>query len=140
MHCSREFSLGSTILSSHLNAQNHFNVEESKCWRQHLWWTGVKGNVYAVDVLFLRKTGVNCSLASKKKKKKVPYCFSAVDSCCYATNRMSLSTGYIKLVFPAHISARSFYTLAGGYGSGFLQDWSMKYVFELLFWGLLQLR
>lgn len=49
-----------------------------------------------------------------KKKKKVPYCFSAVDSCCYATNRMSLSTGYIKLVFPAHISARSFYTLAGG--------------------------
>lgn len=32
--------------------------------------TGDKGNVCAVDVLLLRKTGVNCSLASEKKKKK----------------------------------------------------------------------
>lgn len=47
-------------------------------------------------------------VAWRVEKKKVPYCFSAVDSCCYATNRMSLSAGYIKFVFPAHISERSF--------------------------------
>lgn len=110
MHCSSEFSLRSTIPYNHLKVQNYLNVKQSSIFVD-------EGSVYAVDVLFLSQMGL---IVAWQVKKKVPYCFSAVDSCCYATNRMSLSTGYIKFVFPAHISARSFYTLTGGYGSDFL--------------------
>lgn len=60
------------------------------------------------------------------KRDKVPYCFSAVDSCCYATDRLSLSPGCTTFVFPAHTSARSFHTFTGGSGCDFLEDCSMK--------------
>lgn len=133
MHCISGFSLSTMIPYHHWNVRNQCDVNQ--------WVLDVASLVRlvrrAVFMLwmfcFLGRLGLIVAWQGEKKKKKVPYCFPAVDSCCYATNRMSLSTGYIKFVFPAHLSARSSYTVTGGYGSGFLKDCSMKCTLELLF-------
>lgn len=67
MHCSSEFSLRSTIPYNHLKVQNYLNVKQSSIFVD-------EGSVYAVDVLFLGQTGVNCSLASKKKSSILFFC------------------------------------------------------------------
>lgn len=132
MHYSNGFSLNSTIPYKHWNVRSQFDVNQRALDVASL----VRWVRRAVFMLCMFCSSARLGLIvawQGEKKKKVPYCFPAVDSCCYATNRMSLSTGYIKFVFPAHLSARSFYTVTGGYGSGFLKGCSMKCALEFLF-------
>lgn len=73
-----------------------------------------------MDVLFLRMTGVNCSLASGKKKKKFHIVFLQWIPVAMQQTECHLVQDILNL-YSLHISPNAhFCTLTGGYVSDFL--------------------